>query len=319
MKMNKFAMVALSLAVMAGCKGGSDGGNGGGDNGGGGGVVETPASESYTRTVLERFVEMHNDEADYIFYDFTFPRTEDHLVAANDEYKCGASYCSLDGNPVAPDSLWRHEVSSEKLVPVYHAVIDGETEQRDERVLNGMKAIEDAIGRPVFEDKGFIHFSAEDVSDPTAINYADAAARGKGGLIMSVGTAQEYTETPTRSSATQCGTVAAAPYISGAPNQIIDSRGVIQSDKGWAWINLGNDTCGFDSDIVAHEASHYLFVIGGMSGDNNSDHDLNGHFNGFGANGTGSFTESPRAVLHTIYNNAIGAPVASMAYTWDAR
>lgn len=306
----KTSLLALSIAVTAGC--------GGGESDGNSGIIDTPASESYTRTILQRFVNMHDNNNDYISYDYTFPRTEDYSIDNNDQYKCNGLYCSLDGNSVSKHLLWRHEISSGNLVPVYHAVIEGASEVRDERVLNGMKTIEDAIGRTVFEDKGFIHFSADDLSDTFSINYSDAIGRGQGGVIMSVGTAQKYSETPTRSK-TQCGTVADAPYVSQSPRQIIDSRGVIQSDKGWAWINLGNDTCGFDANIVAHELGHYLFVIGGLSGESNSDHDQNGHFNGFGANGTGTFTESPRAVLHTIYNNAIGAPVESMTYTWDAK
>lgn len=307
MKMKKIALVALAVAVMAGCKGGSDGGNGGGDNGGGNG--NNAASETYTRQMLNTIVADHDSKS--VDTTLNFPRTTEKdpslnmfLTERNNEYLC-SGYCSLDQNSVDTDGvIWRHKVSKdspvEDLVPVYYAVIgaDGK-EEVDLRVTEGLNSIESAMGFKVFNNKGFIHF--DDVSDFSSIDYSDANDRGKGGLIISVGTAHQVT----KNGEIMCGSVSAAPHIAGSPDMIVDTNGTLQSDKGWVWLNLGNENCGFDSNIVKHELAHYFM-------------DYSEHFNGFGENGA-TYSESTEAILHTIYNNPIGTPVDSMAYTWDAR
>lgn len=311
MKMKKIALVALAVAVMAGCKGGSDGGNtGGGGNG------NNAASETHTRQMLTKIVDVHN--LNTVNTDFDYPRESskhwmnEGLTERNDEYKC-QGYCSLDQNPVDTEGMiWRHGVSkdspTEKLVPVYYAVIgaDGK-EEIDPRVTEGLAGIEAAMGFKVFDDKGFIHFSDADLADLTKIDYSDAIGRGKGGLIISVGTAPQVT----KSGNVMCGSVSSEPDLTGSSSMsrpadmIVDTNGELQSDKGWVWLNLGNDNCQFDANIVKHELAHHFL-------------EYNGHFSGFGENGA-TYSESTEAVLHTIYNNAVGAPVESMAYTWDAR
>ncbi|MBC7001461.1 hypothetical protein BIZ37_02735 [Photobacterium sp. BZF1] len=297
----KIPLLALSISVVTGCGGGdSDGGGNGGNYG------NNPASESHTRAVLKAIVAGHDNFTVYTEHDF--PRESSNhwmnagLTERNDEYKC-QGFCSLDQNPVETEGvIWRHDVSEDNLVPVYYAVIgDDAKEEIDPRVTEGLKGIEAAIDRKVFEDKGFIRFSDADVTNFSTIDYSDAIGRGKGGLIISVGTAHQVS----KNGEIMCGSVTSAPYIAGSPNMIVDTNGVLQSDKGWVWLNLGNDNCGFDTNIVKHELAHYFMQ-----------HD--GHFDGFGENGD-TFSESTEAVLHTIYNNAIGAPVESMSYTWDAK
>lgn len=299
------SLLALSISVMAGC-GGSDGG------GSGSASSNNAASEAHVRAVLKSLAAEH--DVRNVYTEDAYPRQSSEsfenmgLTERNDEYKCHLGFCSLDQNSVETKGIIRrHELTDEKLVPVYYAVIGDAKEAIDQRVVEGMKIIEDTMGRKVFEEKGFIHFTEDDVSNSFEINYSDAAGRGAGGLIISVGTAHEVSkDSPSERSNGEimCGSVNFGPNMASSANWVIDTRGVVQSDKGWVWLNLGTETCGFDTDIVAHELGHY-FYVGGE------------HFDGFG-NGQ-VFGDSARAVLHTIYSNDIGAPVESMAYTWDAR
>lgn len=290
----KVSLLALSISVViTGC-GGSDSG---GDS------SNISVSESFTRSILTQFVGLHdhytaNDE-------YIFPQDDSNLVALNDTYQCSSNvYCAIDGIQPPKGMLWRYEATETNPVIVYHAVIDGEPAIKDQRVLDGMKIIEETIGRKVFLDKGFVNFNSADIADSFNINYSSVS--GDGGILISVGTAPDAS-TPDSQIGYQCGNVSYAPYTSSLASVLVSADGEVPSGKGWSWMNLGGDTCGFDKDIVAHEFAHLLYVVTN-----------DGHFNGFGE-GNGIFDERAKAVLHTIYNNPIGMEVSNMAYTWDAK
>ncbi|MCG3886176.1 hypothetical protein I3271_16010 [Photobacterium leiognathi] len=311
--MHKFAMVALVVAVMAGCKGGSgsdDGNNGNGGNDGNGGVT-TVASEAGTRTELSNLANANSSA--HVSTDQSFPRPYESAIAVNNEYECYSTFCSLDGNPVSDATLWRHELGDEvPLIPVYFA-IEGEGEGvKDQRALDALKIVTDAIypegNGKVFEDKGFIRFAEGTLTSTSIIDYSDAANRGKGGLIISLGTSQPYYDVSKQSRTIMCGSVTSHPLTMGTARQIIDTRGAVHSDKGWTWLNLGNEetNCGFDTGIAAHELAHYLY-LGGK------------HFHGFGEGNTETFGDPAKALLHTIYRNPLESTVDSMEYTWNDR
>lgn len=290
----KFVFAALAVATLAGC-----GGSGGGDNGGSNGRNKSASEAQAIAAIKTTWKLLGNDI--YVNNEYQFPLTDQESVDLNNEYQCGSLRCSLDPNTPAVEKMTARYVAKDKeRIPVYYNVNSksGDVAEKDPRFAQAIANINEVIGRPIFEDKGYIHVDHDE--DSMILDYSSVA--GKGGFIFSVGTSVKI-----NANQQTCGSVSIAPNSMQSAPVIIDQDNHYKADGGWVWLNLDSSdgTCLADVEIATHELMHAL----GFSD----------HFDGFGADNE-VFGDRAKAALRTLYNNDAQLDPENLTYYhWPAK
>ncbi|WP_434356156.1 hypothetical protein NF212_12675 [Parasalinivibrio latis] len=286
MKTNKtkLTVVALSLAVIAGC-GGSD--------------SEGGKSKGYTNEQVARAVKCTN-QAEGDLCEQNSSGQAWGVYYATDSCFSGV-YCFEDGHDVPEHPALTRYVEGQ-LIPVYFR------EKEDQRFTKTMDYIEGLVGYQMFDRKGVVDI---DISNPNEINLDHLDSDW--GLILSQGTS---IGDAAGSGYCSQGTVSVAPYSFNMSSHIISvaDYGIkypaITSGRNhkFTWVNLdsiagannGQITCSASApqDVATHEFAHALGMYN--------------HFSGFGFDG--AWDKNAERVLKTIYSrqNPQGQPFDSL-------
>ena len=269
MKLNALyqsVLIALPIAFMAGC---------GLDNDASGNTIATEdgVRAQVEKTIAETWTFRNVDDSTLL------PSTDPNLVSMNKVYEdCRYGKICTGGESITASGSVRYLVDDEQKINIYLNTDDGIDKALPQAVIEGMKIIQNTIGREIFTYKGVSQIPEVDSEDLDYSSITDS----QGGFIISLDTTWNGD-----GSMTNCGTVSIGPNETGITSTVIDNKGFYQENKGWTWINLGGPGCGFDSEIVAHEFAHAL--------------GLDKHFDGFGDGDI--FNNHAKSVLKTLYNN----------------
>jgi hypothetical protein len=301
--MKKAALAVVVLGVLSGC-GSSDGDSGDGSDF----RNPKPTTESITKV----FTLLGENEYSALYQDVDLPHDAgSDLALKNNRWFCDAFSCAVSNNTPPMDGMIRRHDIDKNLIPVYvnnaNGLPDFEVHQN---VYDGIKLIEDAVGRKVFD------LSAPDGKIPVVqidilhddesmvwsheVDYSSLLP-SEGGFIF------EFNYDIAGHTGL-CGGVGRGPWSSSG-STIIDSDSTIVN-LGWQWVRLASDeaTCTHSPELVAHELIHALGI--------------RYHFAGFAGEdrpsdprpvyGSHVFGHQAKEVLKQLFAHDIGSDVDNM-------
>ncbi|MGF1681824.1 hypothetical protein [Photobacterium minamisatsumaniensis] len=187
-------------------------------------------------------------------------------------------------------------------IPIYYVVNGGGSVPKE--ILSGVQNLENLLGN-VFGDFQVIDddlsmyrdeskpgnqpdysHSIEDFYNRHGIDY---------GLIFSVGTAF-WDPAMESKPGSMCANAGQAPYNGGLYVRYDEVSGYY-SDTHKAWVNLGNGSCSWDTDIVKHEIAHNLGLFN--------------HFSPY----FGKWSQGAEQVLRNLYSNPANLSPDDMVIT----